>query len=201
MIKNVVLDFGHGSIDGDGNYTTAPKKMHTYDDGTIAYEGVLNRQIGEQIFNCLKEHTELNVVLTVGVDDPTDLSLNKRIEIANNLDPKSTIFVSVHCNASPSHNAGGFEIFTSEGVTQSDTLASDVRDMARLAVHRFGMRDRGLKEANFKVLRKTKCTAILIECGFFDFKPDFVKLKDPRFQGDLGSMIYTGIINYINGKN
>jgi N-acetylmuramoyl-L-alanine amidase len=201
VIKNVVLDFGHGGIDEDGNYTTAPKKMHTYDDGTVAHEGVLNRQIGEQIYNCLKEHPNLNVVLTVGVDESTDLSLKKRVEIANELDPKSTIFVSVHCNASPSHNAGGFEIFTSVGETESDKLAGEVRAMARLAVHRAGMRDRGLKESNFFVLRNTNCTAILIECGFFDFKPDFVKLKDPRFQGDLGSMIYTGIINYINGKN
>lgn len=201
MIKNVVLDFGHGGIDKDGNYTTAPKKMYKFDDGTVAYEGVLNRQIGEQILNCLKDHDELNVVCTVDADDPTDLSLAQRVKIANLLDAKSTIFVSVHCNASPSHNAGGFEIFTTEGVTASDDLASDIRKSARHALHKANMKDRGLKEANFYVLRKTKCTAVLIECGFFDFRPDFDKLNDPLFQGDLGSFIYTGMINYINGKN
>ena len=201
MIKNVVLDFGHGGIDEDGNYTTAPKKMHTYDNGEVAYEGVLNRQIGNEIYKCLIEHEELNVVRIPCSCTATDLPLNERVAEANRFDPKRTIFVSVHCNASASHNAGGFEIWTSVGDTESDKLASEVRDMARKAVHRAGMRDRGLKESDFYVLRKTKCTAILIECGFFDFKPDFVKLKDPRFQGDLGSMIYTGIINYINGKN
>ena len=200
MIKTVVLDYGHGGIDDSGQYTTAPAKMHLFEDNEVAYEGVLNRQIGAYIRKCLEEDG-INVICTVDEDDPTDLSLHSRVKIANALDPKSTIFVSVHCNASRSHKAGGFEIFTGVGETESDTLARDVMDMASLAIERAEMKNRGLKEANFYVLRKTNCTAILIECGFFDFKPDFVKLKDPHFQGDLGSMIYTGIINYINGKD
>jgi len=200
MIENVVLDFGHGGM-RNGKYVTAPSKMHTYKDGEEAFEGVLNRQIGEEIRKCIHSHRGIYDITTVAFDDPTDLPLSKRVAVANALDPKSTIFVSVHCNASPSHNAGGFEIFSSKGVTESDQLAKDVHEMAILAVKRAGMRDRGIKEENFYVLRKTKCAAILIECGFFDFKRDFVNLKDPEFQGDLGSMIYTGILNYINGKN
>jgi len=201
MIKNVVLDFGHGGIDEDGNYTTAPKKMHTFDDGKIAYEGVLNRAIGNEIYKCLIEHEELNVVRIPCSCTSTDLPLNERVAEANRFDPKRTIFVSIHCNASVGHNAGGFEIWTSEGNTQSDKLASAVRSTARYALHKVNMRDRGLKESNFYVLRKTKCTAILIECGFFDFRPEFDKLDNPTFQGDLGSFIATGIINYINEQN
>lgn len=202
MIKNVILDFGHGGVDKDGNYTTAPKKMHTYEDGTVAYEGVLNRAIGNEIYKCLKEHEELNIVrIPSCLCNTKDIPLKERVATANNLDPKSTIFVSVHCNASQSHNAGGFEIFTSVGETKSDKLASEVRECARIALHKVNIRDRGLKEANFYVLRKTKCTAILIECGFFDFRPEFDKLNNPVFQGDLGSFIYTGILNYINEQN
>lgn len=200
MIKTIVLDFGHGGIDSKGQYTTAPYKMFTYPSGEIAYEGVLNREIGKYIYDCLKEDG-YDVICTVNYDDPRDLSLRDRVAIANSLDPKSTIFVSVHCNASMNHNAGGFEIFTSVGETESDRLAFEIRRMALHAIHRANMKDRGLKESDFYVLRKTKCAAVLIECGFFDFRPDFVNLKDPHFQGDLGSMIYTGIINYINGKD
>ena len=54
------------------------------------------------------------------------------------------------------------------------------------------------KESNFKVIRETNCPAVLIECGFFDNEKDFKNLKDPKFQSDLGSRIYTGILNYIN---
>jgi len=205
MIKNVILDFGHGGLDANGNYTTSPNKMHTFPDGVVAYEGVLNRQIGGHIYTCLRSHTDLNVVCTVKEDDPRDLSLGYRVRVANSFDPKSTIFVSVHCNASPNHNAQGKEIFTTKGFTQSDVLAEHIADAAESALGRFNMKLRydfsdgdKDKEADFYVLRKTKCPAVLIECGFFDFRPEFDKLSDPLFQGDYGSMVYTGIINYIN---
>lgn len=201
MIRNIVLDYGHGGLDENGNYTTAPKKMHTFPDGEVAYEGVLNRQIGYQIERCLESHPEYNVITTVDHDDPTDPLLRDRVGVANDLPPESTIFVSVHCNASPNHNAGGFEVFSSEGATESDNLAKEVHEAVKHVLKHWEIKDRGLKEANFYVLRKTKCTAILIECGFFDFRDDFDKLKDTLFQGDLGSFIYTGILNYINGKN
>ena len=45
MIKNIILDFGHGGIDENGNYTTLGKK-HTFPNGETAYEGVINRRIG-----------------------------------------------------------------------------------------------------------------------------------------------------------
>lgn len=200
MIKTVVLDFGHGGIDEDGNYTTAPNKMHTFDDGTVAYEGVLNREIGKYVSDCLKDY-DVNVIHTVEPDDPTDYSLKARVAVANLNQPESTIFVSIHCNASPNHNAGGFEVFSSVGITESDTIAKEVHSASMHAINHWDMKDRGVKEANFYVLRKTKCPAILIECGFFDFREDFDKLKDSLFQGDLGSFIATGILNYINGKN
>lgn len=208
MIKNVVLDFGHGGVDKDGNYTTAPNKMHTFPDGVVAYEGVLNRQIGGHVYTCLRAHPELNVICTVKEDDPRDLSLSYRVRVANSLPAESTIFVSIHCNASPGHNASGFEIFTTKGITESDRLAQVIGEALEGTLNKFNLKFRKDlsdgdydKEADFYVLRKTNCPAVLLECGFFDFRPDYELLKDPLFQGDLGSFIYTGIINYINGKN
>lgn len=205
MIKNIILDFGHGGIDKNGKYTTSPAKMHKFDDGVVAYEGVINRQIGGHIYTCLRGHSNLNVVCTVKEDDPRDLSLSYRVKVANSFDPKSTIFVSVHCNASPNHNASGFEVYTTKGFTKSDDLAESIATSAEVALDKVNMKLRydfsdgdKDKEADFYVLRKTKCAAVLLECGFFDFRPEFDKLNNPIFQGDFGSFIYTGIINYIN---
>lgn len=198
---NVVLDFGHGGIDENGEYTTAPAKMHVFDDDTVAYEGVLNRAIGRHIEECLSSYDHIRVITTVDYDDPADPPLRNRVQVANELPPESTIFVSVHCNASPNHNAGGFEVFSSVGETNSDELAYEVHDACVNVIRHWDMRDRGIKEANFYVLRKTRCAAVLIECGFFDFREDFDKLNDALFQGDLGSFIATGILNYIHGKN
>lgn len=205
MIKNIILDFGHGGIDTNGVYTTAPAKMYKFLNGDIAYEGVLNRQIGGHVLTCLRSHLDLNVVTTVAETDPRDLSLPWRVRVANSYDPKETIFISIHCNAG---GGEGFELYTTKGLTESDKLAES---LANNMEHTFKLYDMKLrydfldadkdKEVDFYVLRKTKCPAVLLECGFFDSRSDFDKLKDPLFQAHLGSFIYTGIIEYINKEN
>lgn len=207
MIKNVILDFGHGGIDSSGRYTTAPNKMFIHANGEAAYEGVLNRQIGGHIYTCLKGHPELNIITTVAETDPRDLSLGYRVSVANKYPHDETIFVSIHCNASSNHMGRGFEIYTTRGTTESDYLAEKIATAVEPVYEKVGMKLRydfsdgdKDKEVDFYVLRKTKCPAVLLECGFFDNRIDFDNLKDPLFQANLGSFIYTGIIDYINNK-
>ncbi len=204
-IKNVILDFGHGGIDSNGNYTTAPAKMYKFPNGDVAYEGVLNREIGASIYWFLKTHIEtLNVVTTIDQNNPADASLSHRVNIANSYPSSETIFVSIHNNASKYHNASGGEIFTSKGKTKADELATSIFDEMKKMYKQYNLKMRADyddgdpdKESNFYVLRKTKCPAVLIECGFFDNRKDFDLLKDPDFQTELGYYISQGIINYI----
>lgn len=187
---NVILDYGHGGII-DGVYTTAPKKMYDFGD-VIAYEGVINREIGEKIKHCLEQ--DYKVILTAPTEE--DISLKKRVEVANEI--KDSIFISIHCNASPNHNASGFEIYTTHNRTKADVLALEIHNAVKPTLKQYGLKDRGIKEANFYVLRNTKMPSVLIECAFFDYRPDYDLLTNEQFQNDFASFVYTGIINYIN---
>ena len=109
MIKNIILDFGHGGLDKNGVYTT-PGKRHKFNANEIAYEGVLNRQIGGILKAYLRSlGSNYNIVTTVEADDPRDLSLSYRVKVANSFPAKETIFVSIHSNAFNT-KAEGFEI-------------------------------------------------------------------------------------------
>ena len=184
-----VLDFGHGGII-DGVYTTAPRKMFDFGD-VVAYEGVINREIGKKIAECLP-----NVVLTA--PDADDVPLKERVRIANEY--PDSVFVSIHCNASPKHNAGGFEIYTTHKRTKSDLLALEIHKAVKPTLERYGIKDRGIREADFYVLRNTTMPAVLIECGFFDYRPDFDVLTNEAFQKDFASFVATGILNYFNAQ-
>ncbi|AGO47593.1 N-acetylmuramoyl-L-alanine amidase [Cellulophaga phage phi4:1] len=198
----VVIDPGHGGIDSQGNYTTAPNKMFTFEDGTKAYEGKYNRLIASGIGNCLKSHDNIDVVYTVSPEDARDLSLSYRVKVANQYDPKTTLFVSVHNNAG---GGTGYEIYTTRGTTKSDELAEEISNAIE---HVYKSKSLNLrydfsdgdkdKEVDFYVISKTKCPAVLLECLFFDSKKDIQYLNDPYFIGSLSSFIYTGILNYIN---
>ena len=203
MIKNLIIDAGHGGIDAQGRYTTAPYKMHTFSNGEVAYEGVYNRKIAKYLYILCKYTTNIKPFFTVHPSDPTDVPLSKRIEFANTFDAYDTLFYSLHSNASPKHNARGFELFTSRGETRSDKIAECVGNKIikhfkkDQLVFRKDFSDGDLdKEANFKVLRETKCSAILAENLFFDQYDDFQKLKSPAFQIRVAWATMAGILEF-----
>ena len=206
MIKNIVLDFGHGGIDANGKYTT-PGKRHKFSNGETAYEGVINRRIGGMVQSYLRtSDARINVVTTVAADDPRDLSLAYRVRVANSLPASQTIFVSIHCNAFNT-KARGFEIFTTVGRTKSDKLAETIANAVeplykRLKLNlRYDMRDGDKdKESDFYVIKRTNCPAVLLECLFFDNAEDYALLKNQAFLKELSWGIFTGIQNYIKAN-
>ncbi|MEM9835098.1 MAG: N-acetylmuramoyl-L-alanine amidase [Bacteroidota bacterium] len=206
MIKNIVLDFGHGGIDASGRYTTAPNNMFIHADGYAAYEGQLNRQIGGLVEMFLHWHRpQVNIVSTVDPFDSRDLSLAWRVRVANQYKASETIFVSIHANASPSRAGRGFEIFTTRGTTKSDRLATLIGESVQRYYNEVNLklrfdfgRDGDLdKEVDFYVLRKTRCPAVLLECLFFDNVEDIKFLRNPQFHKELAWHIYLGIMAYV----
>lgn len=198
---NICIDPGHGDLDGNGVYTTAPSKMHTFPNGFVAYEGTYNRILAKHVGECLSAHKNINVIYTVNPEDPRDLSLPYRVRVVNSFPPNRTIFISIHNNAG---GGTGFEIFTTRGFTKSDKLAEEI---ANAVEHLYENRKLNLrydfsdgdkdKEVDFYVLRKANCPCVLIEGAFFDSEKDIKYLEDPIFMADLGSFIYTGILNFV----
>lgn len=172
------LSPGHGGLDPDGNYVTAPNKMFQHEEFT-AYEGVINRGIVSKLAKKLKSQQISHYELT-GYDD---FPLSKRVTNANHLQRMrgDVIYLSIHSNAGGGH---GNEIYTSNGQTKSDVIANVFgKQFLRLRYpdgssikFRADKRDGDLdKESQFYVLRKTLGPALLVECGFFD------NLKDAEF--------------------
>lgn len=203
MIKTVIIDAGHGGIDAQGRYTTAPAKMHTFSNGEVAYEGVYNRKIARFVYVFLKYNTSIKSVFTVRPDDPTDISLRTRTNIANEYDKTSSLLLSLHSNASPTHTARGFEIITSKGLTKSDYIATCIgneiiKGFSKQHIKfRKDLSDGDLdKEMDLHVLRNSKCYAILLETLFFDQYDDFKLLRNTSFQMRTAWYIVKGILAF-----
>ncbi|MFT6125935.1 MAG: N-acetylmuramoyl-L-alanine amidase [Flavobacteriaceae bacterium] len=198
---NILVDMGHGGLDSNGKYTTAPDKMFTFPNGEVICEGVINRQIGKKVFNNLSELGYCPSYIFFP-EESVDMPLEERVEIINYFNPKKTIGISFHSNASLSHNARGFEIFTSKGETESDIIATYI---GKEIIEEFpddnfrpdyvdGDLD---KENQFYILRKTLCPMVLIESLFFDNIEDAKLLKSESFQDRLALSISNGIIKYL----
>lgn len=206
MKTNIILDAGHGGLDENKNYTTAPNKMFTFPDGDVIYEGVINRIIAQKIYDCflIDVENKHRISFTVSPENAIDLGLRDRVEFANNFNPKNTILVSIHNNAG---GGSGFEIYTSKGETESDKIATSIYESVSPTYKKYDLPMRKDitdgdvdKEAQFYVLRKTICPAVLCEYAFFDNKKDANLLRDEEFLNSIAFDTYHGISNYINKR-
>ncbi|KAA3638785.1 MAG: N-acetylmuramoyl-L-alanine amidase, partial [Bacteroidetes bacterium] len=105
----VYLDAGHGAIDPDGNYVTAPNKQFEHSKGTFHnekwfYEGVWNRTLTNRVAEKLKN---LGISYLNVSHEYLDTSLSYRVKMANwyHKNYKKGIYISNHANASGSHRA------------------------------------------------------------------------------------------------
>lgn len=159
--KIIVIDPGHGGSD--------PGAM-----GNGLVEKTLNLAIAKKVVNYL-EHYDADIHLTRS--DDRYLSLNERSDFANRLN--ADYFLSVHINA------GGGTGFESYVHTSENPGTVELRRIIHNHIMDYlsprGIRDRGLKSANFAVLRQTVMPAMLMECLFIDNPNDAKILKDEGF--------------------
>jgi len=163
-----LLDPGHGGI-LEGKYQTSGKRSPIWKDGSQYFEGDGNRDIVDRILKMCKD---AGIDAMDIVSSNKDISLSERVARANALNSiQKCIYVSIHSDGFTKESANGYSVYTSKGQTQSDDIASVFIDNMQRAFPdhklrkdtRDGDED---KEANFYVLKYTKCPAILIE-NFF----------------------------------
>lgn len=117
------------------------------------------------------------------------LSLGARARFANR--SNADLFISIHANSASITSAEGMEVFHFEGSVQGAAAARRALD-SMLATFP-GHRDRGVKTANFAVLRLTLMPAILVECEFLSNPTQLQFLADPNNQAGLAQAIAAAV--------
>lgn len=204
----VYLDAGHGAIDPDGNYVTAPNKQFEHSKGTFHngkwfYEGVWNRTLTNRVAEKLEN---LGISYLIVSHDYLDTSLSYRVKMANwyHKNYKKGIYISNHANASGSHRAKGFEVYTTPGVTKSDKIAEmhweNVKDLLGGKIKMRSDKSDGDhdKEARFYVIKNTSMPAMLVEHLFFDQYDDAKMLMDDEVIEKFAEAQVRTVIDYFN---
>lgn len=139
---------------------------------------------------------DVDVVLTRDTDkllaDTINADLGMRCKVANHA--KADIFVSIHCNSSTNPSANGTEIYYCTGSSTGYRLAAAIKSYLLPAL---GLRDRGIKQANFAVLRSTNMPATLVELTFISNPTEEGLLESPAFQDKAARAIAEGVADYL----
>lgn len=152
--KVIVIDPGHGGLDS----------------GAIGIHGIQEKEV---VLNVANEIIRLNTLIFNGeMDlyvtryDDQFIPLASRSLLAKSL--HADYFVSIHCNAGVSE-AVGMEVFIHPSQTRHTQISKSLgKFIIKESANRLGFVHRGVKFADFQVLRDTTewCPAVLIEIGF-----------------------------------
>ncbi|MGG4453231.1 N-acetylmuramoyl-L-alanine amidase [Brevibacillus porteri] len=175
----VAIDAGHGP-DTPGKRTP---------DGSMR-EYHFNSAVAKRVRDLLAEYEGASVLFVH--EDGRDVPLGERTDRANEWG--ANVYISIHADAAGPgdwYDANGITTFVytkADGTTRK--LADNVQ--ASLIAHT-GRRNRGVKQADFYVLRQTDMTAILCECGFMTNREEAVLLKSDAYRDKVARAIVEGL--------
>lgn len=178
MSKKVFVDAGHSGV-GSG-----------LDCGAIGnglYECNINLAVSKRVEYHLKRHG-ISVLMS-RQDGSKEIGLSDRPRMANNWG--ADCFISIHCN-SASFSAYGIETFAYK--TQYRAMADKVHNRL-IANTSLYYANRGVKFADFCVLRETNMSACLVEMAFISNERDSQLLRTK--QEEYAIAISKGVLDYL----
>lgn len=179
----IVIDPGHGGIDS----------------GAVGINGVLEKDIVLSIakkIDSLNTHLyndQFEIFLTRYRD--TLISLGNRTELAKRLN--ADIFISVHCNQAINKKAIGIEVYVDEEQKRYSKSSFRLANVIQRELnYKIGFKSRGVKTANFQVLRETtgSYTAVLLELGFLSSADETEHLTNEEKHNGIALAMLESII-------
>lgn len=170
----VVIDPGHGGKDpGATSYLGN-------------YEKNINLAIARKLAAILQKRG-VQVVMTRQGD--TFVELNDRADIANNAG--ADMFVAIHGDSMEDRTHRGFSVYISRSASEaSRRLGRSIEN----ALSRTGIPSKGLRTADYRVLVRTRCPAVLVECGYLSNPTEAALLMDGAHQDRIAAAIADGIM-------
>ncbi len=167
----VVVDAGHGGSDRGARWNGQTEKILTLD-------------VAKRLETVLKRNG-VTVVMTRRSD--RSVSLQSRAALANRY--RGSLLVSIHFNATRLSAISGFETYY-----MSDRGRRVAYTIQQSLVQRCPGKSRGIKRARFAVLRWTRGTAVLVECGFVSNKSEAARCGSASHRQKIAEAIARGIL-------
>lgn len=172
--KTIVIDVGHGGKD----------------DG-FAVDGFKEKDLVFEIaLKIAALNTAEDVKIILAREGDYFVSLKDRVEHINSLNPDYVI--SLHINSNKDSDINGFEFFVSpEGALseKSNALAQKIENSISK-----DFSSKGVKNANFYILKNVESPIALIEMGYLSNLEDYNLLISVKGQEKIAQAIYNTII-------
>lgn len=175
--KTIMIDPGHGGKKSEGHLgVTGLREQDVNLDIALYLEQGLEK-LGAKVYMTRREDKHLSVAA--------------RSDLANKILPD--FFISIHQNYFKNPNISGTEVYYYRGDKEAKRLGEEI---IKEMVKDLGTINKGVKTANFFLLRDTKISSLHIEVAYISNPEEEALLKTEEFQTKTAIAIANGIVNY-----
>ncbi len=189
----IVLDAGHGGIDGGvSGRTTKVKESDLNLKITQVLKGDLE-EMGFEVVMTRKTEAGLYDVATKGFKRR---DMQKRKEIIEKAKP--SMVISIHQNYYPSPSTRGAQVFFNKENEGSKRLAALMQTRLNELYQTQNVKNRKITAGDFFMLECAPCPSVLVECGFLSSSLDERLLQSDDWQKGLSKGICTAVMDYLS---
>ena len=189
----IVLDAGHGGIDGG---VTGKETKAKESDINLAITYKLKdalEGLGFEIVLTRKTEGGLYGTATKGFKKR---DMQKRREIIEEVKP--SMVISLHQNFYPTKNTRGGQVFYDKKNAGGGRLALLLQKEINILYVKEGARARNAASAEFYMLQCSDCPSVLVECGFLSNRQDEALLTSEAWQKTFADTLAAGVMGYFS---
>lgn len=189
-------DFSGEAIDRD-NFIVLIDPGHGGKDPGVTTEQVNEKELTLEYALELSEQLKVLGISSVLLrDSDVDLALRDRTSAGNS--NKETLYLSLHFNESQTDDAQGIEIYVAEKEDLNQLKSKVFARKLGAELSNNAIMNRGLRTANFFVLKESRCPTVLLELGFLSSSPDLERILSEDYKKRLCSTIAQSVNLYAN---
>ena len=170
--SGVVIDAGHGGHDNGASTRYGGREK----DATLEVAMRLRPKVQAAGFRTVMTRA-----------DDTFIPLQQRAAISNR--QGNVVFVSIHFNYSPRSDVRGTEVYYNSRCS-AEVAQNILNQVSAIS----GASSRGIRTANFAVLRRNEYPAVLVECGYLTNPYEGRRCGGGDFREQLAQAITRGLV-------
>ena len=176
----VVIDPGHGGKD----------------PGAVSCMGFYEKTVTLNVSRKTAEilhRSGVKVIMTRNSD--VFIPLEARAEVANR--NSAELFVSIHADSCLDSSVQGSTVYVARAAGRK-SLAVAKKISTAISAHT-GITSKGVRKANYRVLVRTRCPAVLVEMGYISNCYEASVIRQSSFQQRVSAAIAEGVLDWLSG--
>ncbi len=222
-LRTIVIDPGHGGLEAGarGRFGTEEKDVTL--DIALKLKDVIEKNLAYRVVMTREDDQDVSLDKRAAIANNNQALVFISIH-ANGFPRRSahgseSYFLSLNATDEESRRVAYLENNSSEmeqieGIDNEDDIKMILWDLAQSAYLQqssdlaeriqeelnslLGTKNRGIKQAPFKVLTGVACPAVLVEVAFISNPEEEKKLVDDAFQINVARAIYRGLVDFLN---